>query len=1091
MLDELFDDENLEIKEQNINLGVFDDFKNWIDELIDLLKPDLMVGIARGAIRLLQMSNIDSNTWSIPILSNTALPYLSDSTLESKRVLIYDDSLIFGSTMDSVRKYLISRKAIPLCASYVIDRRNFKGERRYPSDIPNPSKYSDIPINYRHKFWPSEIRVHHDILVRWLLNTPYHYNLDFPTILIKTPKIQREKISELITFLSKCLNLEQVYDVSSADSAANNIYRFSALVKGPNINYLNTEFFNFRSHNKIRFTIAGDHGQIRITPIVQLIMSDIITENSRVFNSDLFQDNWNLLVKPSKEDKYFKRSIFRLLTSLITTYFAKEIFINLKDKLHPILDNSSYTFLDNDTEMVLGQENSLMLRRIFKNDIPTWGFISDNFSYNPFNPIVDDPIQKELINELVKSWEKYPFLKPDKGDLIYEILGKIFFLLRWLTDNNEIRQNNPDEERLNKGFSFGSLWFLLNNICKIEIPMDLISIGIDICIDNGQAVPKILMVDSKWCRLFYSGERTESIDPLQFKNYFYKAYSDFRKIKKSSDLTPFDLHKITVTLKFVYNWIPVTTRYSIYGKIALASQTEEDLIPWLTSGPNSPLTLFRLDNTKNLIRVNKDFRSVPHTAWEKERARNFFDAFQYIALSFGKFSKEQKLLISTCQTHRHTYNSVAYEAYCWAIKLKYNFSTLLSVATMKEDGILSSRGYLVTNIFWCSSYINEALLKFNIFHNKFNYLFKDIAKIFRKQGNPAFRFWELIISTKLDPSREQEIDEKFRKLKPLLIVMRILTSYITKLLLIYKFIDLDELNNKFKSQGVSLFSHEFDWLVKGDIADDIQEYNIRIQNKDNPGFSIFKTNLLDFTYSEKLVNNIEFYRKSFNSLVKCYKEICKALFLFCPEYDVVEGEFPFAPEGNKRRLSDGKEEILFQNMYILTMDIIKSTNNIQTNEMKELILNILENFSNIFYEYTGNDAFIICSTDPDSLFDIAEAIRLEGDRLMMQGGSFGGTRKALAFGSIKIIKDTFGKYAIIDAKFPNIIPVAFSILDSIDSVNDLKTSKNSLIAVHGNSLEKYLHLLKKIKKSETTINLSSKHYHGKCFIYDLTFPGNA
>jgi orotate phosphoribosyltransferase len=160
----------------------FADVEAWFRETIEEIKPDLTVAIARGAIRLLQLAGAISYIPKSEFVSHSALPYLPDSALRGKRVLLVDDSVIFGSTMAKTREYLFSRGSSVFCASFCVDRMSFLGEDHENTGRVTPSKHSSIPVLSRWKFWPNQVRRHHDLLVRSLLCSPEHFNLDFVTV---------------------------------------------------------------------------------------------------------------------------------------------------------------------------------------------------------------------------------------------------------------------------------------------------------------------------------------------------------------------------------------------------------------------------------------------------------------------------------------------------------------------------------------------------------------------------------------------------------------------------------------------------------------------------------------------------------------------------------------------------------------------------------------------------------------------------------------------------------------------------------------------------------------------------------------------
>ena len=804
---------------------LFDDFLSWLREVVSLLKPDLVVGIARGALRLFELHGIRDNIASVPIVSNNALSFMADSEILGRRVLIFDDSLIFGSTMASIMNYVYERGAIPLCAAYVVDRRNFFGEGKEEGDFSAPSAFSNLPLYYKHKLWPNDIRVHHDTLVRRLLNTPSHYNIDFPTAIVHAAPFSRDSVSYVTSLIRSHLGVEQLFDVTSADSAAHNIYRFSAPLPNQPHELLKTRFVDIRPFSKARFTIAGDLGQIRITPTIQLMMADFMPDGTRIFGSDRLQRQWDTLRKPHVNDRYAKQSTFRLLTYFISTLAAAEITRVATLALAKFSPSPRYSFLSSDIEMSVGRENAATLASIFTRAASE---SIKNFHGRPSvrcEPAGVEPVQGELVQQVADSWKYRPYLVPDPSEPVYEILGKIFIILRSITDSSSVRKLTPNADRLSVGLSFGSVRELLGTHLNIDLPINEISIGMDVCVDNGLAVPKILLDGDRWCRLFYSGERTESVDPLQLKNYYHNAYADFLKQKKAKRLTPYDIHKLSCSLKEVHPWLPFTTKFSIYGRVALANTTDEDLVKWLSAGPNPAFSILRPEGGRKLVQVNNSFKPIPHTVWPEDRVISFLDGFQFLAFAFNMIDPPHKLLLSTCLTHRHTYNSIAHEAHCWVQRGNQNFSTLVSATIMNPDERFPDRGYIVPAIYWCIRYMNEASLKYSVFHAKHEPLLKKIETAFRRQGNPALRFWQFRLAPRIDNEKDPEIETRFSYLTPIIGQMRLLTSYYIKVLLAANAITMGELKAKFSEEGVNLYSDDFQWAVDDDLERVAREYN--------------------------------------------------------------------------------------------------------------------------------------------------------------------------------------------------------------------------------------------------------------------------
>ena len=72
---------------------VFDDFIPWFHSRVTFYKPDIIVAIARGAIRLLQLHGINDTYLFVNIVADHALPFYPNHEIEGKRILIFDDCI--------------------------------------------------------------------------------------------------------------------------------------------------------------------------------------------------------------------------------------------------------------------------------------------------------------------------------------------------------------------------------------------------------------------------------------------------------------------------------------------------------------------------------------------------------------------------------------------------------------------------------------------------------------------------------------------------------------------------------------------------------------------------------------------------------------------------------------------------------------------------------------------------------------------------------------------------------------------------------------------------------------------------------------
>lgn len=1068
----------------------FSDFNEWFDNVCNEVDPSMIVGIARGAIRLLQMQDTIKNLGNRTLISNHALPFLDDTYIKPNKVLLFDDSVICGSTINDIRSYLLERGAKVYCASYVIDRSNFLGENKKGSNTEyNKSHFSSIPITYRHKLWPNQIAVHHNHLIRSVIKTPSHYNLDFPTFRYQVGSYTYSDIPYFIQLIKESEVVKRIFDVSPMHSIQNRIYRYTGFLKNLDWIIFKSKNIEFSPYTKLRFTFIPTIGEIHLRPILQLLVRDVANGWKVKFNDKTVDHYWNMLNSPRREDKFYSQSMFRLLTSFLSIFigefhnrYIKNSFLNKFGDFNIKLD------LD-DIHMTTGTKNAELLNEFYINlkKINNLDQILIQNDQSKLN--LEEPIDSNLIDIISEYWRKHPKFKPEYPDSIYNALGKIFLTIREVTDSQIIRKINPSIKRLERGLSFDGLLTLLKKETNINYGKTDISIGVDMCVDNGQAVPKILKSENKLLRLFYSGEGEDCQDPKQLEYLIYKGYSEYLAISNSKPFNKFDIHKLCATLKEIFPWLPISTRFKTYGRFTAIGRDFTDINEWLTMSANSPLIFEDIDSRHVLI-TNPEYRPIVKQSWKSYENRDLLDSFEFIAKAFAKMNDEEKLLISTCNGHRHTYNAIAYEADSWVRDDHENFEEFLFGLSINGNRTIEVSQEGINSLYWCIRYISEAMKKYVIFHEKFGILKDKVRNRFIRQGSASARFFNLMIEKDglIDDTIDVEIEIRFKVLLPLLRQMLRLTAILVQILKRLNSNFLILLNEKFDREKTYLNDRQFSWLLSDSLLNLTEQYNSEIIGKRLPGKSILWSEIPTDLIMEiekagitNLESVIDFGRN-------CYDNLSDAIKEFCPIYNTVEGDFPYAPYGPKKILLDGSTELFFNYIYILALDIIHSTDSRQTNEYKDMIINIFEQFSDreIYFDTSGNDAYVVVSEDPCVLWDIACRLCLDGEMLKKQGGRFGGTRKAISSGSIRVIIKPDKRVRVMDAEMPHSLPRTFGLLEGIDRHSQENSSEmNSLIAIGEKDNTKLEEILNISQKFKGKVKINAKHITSSCLIYEL------
>ncbi len=1066
----------------------FSGLKQWFVSLVESIKPDLIVGIARGAIRVLQIEDIDKIINDIPIISNHALSFFSDEDIRQKKVLLFDDSVIYGSTLSSVRKHLINRGAIVFCASYVIDREEFFGEIN-PDNFQylKPSPFSEINIEFEKKMWSEEIKKHHYLLVNTLLQTPRDYNLDFPTIKLRLPNFDNYDIPFIIHQLKKSSMIRDIIDVSTPLSIVGGIYRYTGIFSSFNKTIFAVDGLDWLPNSKIRLTFIPELNEIRIKPMPLLVMNESIGFQDVKFHDTKLNDFWQTLSSPNLNDEFFHQGVFRLLTfvtSLVLGKFVSNQFNSLLETEFPV----NITEIDDeDIRVSLGNNNSdklaAMWTTLFDKELRLDLNIQKDLSESANE--VDDNIIRKFRDE----WKSNLNLKPYPRQKPYEILGKVFLTLHKVTDSKERREENSDASRLDIGLTFGGIKHILENECSITLGDDLLSATLDVCVDYGQAVPKVIKQGSVWLRAFYSGEGYSAQDLIQLRDSLYKGYSEFLTKKNSEQLNEYDFHKLSSSLKEILPWLPISLTFNTFGRFATIERTSgknDDIINWLINSHTPPFTINK--ERKSTLAINNNYKSNINSVWSDENNLAFFDGFEYLATAF-KVSKDDniKLLLSTCRNHLNTFEAIATEAHSWVYDGKTSgFDAILSNAE-KSFFDSSHRDSIKLSLYWCVIFLSEAQKKYILFHKNFALTSKHLEEALSKQGSSAKRYWDFRIKKLLDPSEDDEISILLKFLLPILKQMEALTAYIIKILIEFDIFSEGEFEKIFQDRYQSLRYKEFTWLEIGKPALDFAvKYNIGLKDREISQ-SILKT-ALNPSFDPS-AGKFEQFALIIKNCVKCFYEIKDVMRSYVPAHIPIEGGYNYAPVGKVRVRTDGSTVKNVKNIFILTMDIIGSTNNELANEMKDFVINKLRDFKTIHYEKTGNDEFLICSFDPMMLWDIARIIMVKGENLKRAENEFGGVRKALSKGNISIVTDAHNTTMIRDSVIPNTLPKSFYLLEAYKSKNSLqemgKQMHNKFIVIEEETAKELSVTFELKCEDREQISLKAKHFNGNFLYFEM------
>lgn len=1017
---------------------ILDKFRAWLDHLVAEEKPDLIVAQARGCVRLVQIAW--QQTEHPPIVSELALPFM-ESSVRGVKVLLIDDSIIFGSSFAKTYGYLTTLTSDVVGAVFAVDRQNFLGHR--PSGFQGKvvrSKYADLPIRWAEALWPKDIRLHHASIVRNVARNCLDYNLDFATVQCRLAPFRTGDIPFIIHRLKNLPMIRAAHDVTPAWSSSVGIHRYTLFLNDDLSMLGDLGSLKLTSSPKIRCTIAPSLGQIHLTPIVQLCASATIKLTDHKFADKLLMQMLNNLDEPAADGlPEYARSTLRLLTAAITARLAQDIAHGLSHVLSDHLQLEELLIEKHDLAHTVGFFNSTHLTELcHMDDTESVCLLQYSEPVNSYQSAPESSMQQLLINGL----EDNPHLAPHSDDLLHEAVGKLFLLLRLLTDSTEARLRVPNASRLEVGITATDISQLLDRQ-GISPTADDISLALDICVDNGLAVPRFI-VDNDLCfRAFYSGEDEDDQNTLQLKAVIYEAYSHHIIQARRQPMKPYDLNKVAAYAKEIHIWLPIKPNFSNFGRVSDISidQTTVDKVPdgtvgdfdicdWITGENSGALDLTPKDKGGYLL-PREGFRTVVEDTWTRDMRGSLKMTLIYAIRLFthGNVNRNISLLLSTCPTQRHAYNAFAIELYNWSTHSRRSFVRAIETLITGLNAITSGRTTefgkgSFTPLYWNTQYVIEARKKHHVFHNEFLTLQEQLAEITTLKTEPLLQdWWNDIGSRILDPSIDEEADQRFKRSWPLMICMEELTRIAVVALNDAGF--SNDVQSGFSANDRPDYSKPmYRWLKELSLSECISRYN-RAVRKLNVTVEQQPKTLSDSLalIAGSKTNRTKECSQLFEACIESAKAINSLVEHYVPRYTTECEGFPFLPDNVDVRVrEDGVEERVLDQMFVLMCHVQANEAEVVSRCQQEMNATF-ENYRNTYGIIYGKDETGLLSIAVCQQFDVMTALCGRLSRIATtigHGDRFSGISKALGFGSCLALKRG-GEVTIVDQSVPSLL----------------------------------------------------------------------
>ena len=471
--------------------------------------PDIVILMARKAVCLYELFDyLEIPKPDCEFTSNRILD-LDLNYLRGRKVLLVDDTLIVGSTLNEIELKLKSNGIQYSIAVFCIDKEQIRRDLIQP--------------DYCQVEWSSEEVLSFaktEVQSFSLIGRPYLVDFPISNFIL----INESSLKKLFNFDG--LNVFETPNIDISSTAYN--YTIFLNEKQQNI-FLDSYFKNISSIFDIFkvkvYLIYNNSNEIllRIVPLVLLkpLSFDVIDE---LFLEFIDQSPDNPIYHKFIKNHKIK---LRFIQHYISIIFG-EFFISTISKTLPIFKN--LYFKSTETKNLLGLKIGTKFKYLYPN------FVKNSIPY------------MGSVNEIKTSLENKKILKSINIDE-FGILDAFESIFENLYIKREIpyRKRKEFDDRLKKGIPFNEIINIFRSKLKFGDNIqerNLLSIGLDYCNDIGISIP-VLVNENK--SLFRSYRHGELALLNRFNKYLYALFlREFSFRSKKNELGRIKLQKLTV-----------------------------------------------------------------------------------------------------------------------------------------------------------------------------------------------------------------------------------------------------------------------------------------------------------------------------------------------------------------------------------------------------------------------------------------------------------------------------------------------------------------------------------------------------------------
>lgn len=514
-------------------------------------KPDYILALSRKGPRLLEMLRLSGWLEDIPIISEKAIDFIPPEELKGKKILVFDDIIISGTTISNLlsniaKKYDIEKNLV--CMAIDKDTLALKKDTHgnYYIELPNGER---VVVDYKLALSKDERFIFCNEIVRSFafLNKPY--DIDYP---IFYTSINSEVMSSLLTQLKP----DKAYNLTTTYQYNNGYCRYTFLPVQEVI--INNLFDNISQNSylrpqicKVRIYYNEENDEMALVPMVTFEANGKLFEEERIFADytyyNILIDRARDLINQSRDyidSKDVRRPLYRLIWYIVNYLYGLSFNLrNLTEKdgvlsfaPSQILHHQDlvYLFGPSLTQIILDFLNSCYTQTIQE--------LKDSFNVKIDSSDYERQVSESRLDEkrekLYEDIKNYLVEHIRVNDALTYQMAAIFeglYYSKEIQTQEEARKNGIKEDyykRLERGFNYDQIKCILHrhgafSQYSTDNEIDLkISLALDFLVDAGIQIPIFYYErDGYFERAYRYGE-----DALSAKQYGYLIASAIKHL---------------------------------------------------------------------------------------------------------------------------------------------------------------------------------------------------------------------------------------------------------------------------------------------------------------------------------------------------------------------------------------------------------------------------------------------------------------------------------------------------------------------------------------------------------------------------------